>query len=176
MWDYIKPIFAVAVLIVALWLSASCAKNPDTGEYEPDYPTIASATNISAETLSFEGLKWLHQNKPEYVEDTYTDLVSVSVIIGNYADGDVVAGEVVLDAIEIFQRVQARFENLNEPVVNIIIGTVGAISGALNIVITAVPEDAALVLTNLALGLNSGLERYSAWAATQTPEVTGLMP
>ena len=167
-----KRLGIIAVLLISLSLGG-CVKNPDTGEPEPDYPTIASATQAASQSLSFELLKYLHAEKPGEVDQVYSEFVTGITIIQRYADGDITAGETVTSVIEIFQRLQVRFDIPDSPITAFVTGTVAAIAGALNMVLMTVPENATLILTAVGNGLNAGLTDYTAWASAQT---AGVMP
>lgn len=164
--------FTLIICILGLGISG-CAKNPDTGKYEPDYVTIANITKVTSQSLTFELLKYLHEGKPDEVSQAYAEFVTAIAIIQRYADGDITAGETATSVVEIFQRLQARFDIPDSPITSFVTSTVAALSGALNMVLTTVPENASLILTAAGNGLNDGLNQYQAWAGTQT---AGLMP
>jgi len=163
----------IAVLLISLSL-AGCVKNPETGEPEPDYPTIANVTQSASQSLSFELLKYLHANKPDEVNQVYEEFVTGIVIIQRYADGDITAGETVTSVVDIFQTIQERFDIPDSPITAFVTGTVASIAGALNMVLTEIPENAALILTAVGNGLNDGLMDYTAWASAQAG--IGVMP
>lgn len=167
-----KRLGIIAVLLISFSL-AGCVKNPDTGEPEPDYPTIANVTQSASQSLSFELLKYLHTEKPGEVRQVYAEFVTGITIIQRYADGDIAAGETVTSVVEIFQRLQARFDIPDSPITAFVTGTVASIAGALNMVLAEVPDNATLILTAVGNGLNDGLAQYVAWSAA---EAEGVMP
>lgn len=169
-------ILAVTLLVLASFGSQGCVKNPDTGELEPDYPKIAEVTQLSAQNLSSGTLKWLYKEHPEYVEPVYKDFIAIIGIMQSYGDGTVAIGETIQNAIDVFNRVQARISSVGDNIiVELVTSTISSLVGALNIVLTAVDGNAALVLTGLALGAQGGLEDFNAWVATQIAPV-GVNP
>ena len=162
-----KRLSIIALLLISLALG-SCVKNPDTGEPEPDFDTIAGITQATSQSLAFELLKYLHEEKPDEVNQVYEEFVTGITIIQRYADGDVTAGETITSVVDIFQRIQARFDIPDSPITAFITGTVASIAGALNMVLAEVPENATLILTAVGNGLNDGLMDYTAWASAQT--------
>lgn len=168
-----KRLSIIAVLLISVSLTG-CVKNPQTGENEPDFDTIARITQATSQSLAFELLKYLDTNKPGEVNQVYEEFVTGIVIIQRYADGDVTAGETITSVVDIFQTIQARFDIPDSPITAFVTGTVASIAGALNMVLTEIPENAALILTAVGNGLNAGLEDYVAWASAQAG--TGVMP
>ena len=169
----IKRLSIIAVLFVFLF-TAGCVKNPDTGEPEPDFDTIAGITQATSQSLVFELLKYLHEEKPDEVNQVFAEFVTGITIIQRYADGDVTAGETITSVVDIFQTIQERFDIPDSPITAFVTGTVASIAGALNMVLTEIPENAALILTAVGNGLNDGLMDYTAWASAQAG--TGVMP
>lgn len=168
-----KRLSIIAVFLISLGL-AGCVKNPQTGENEPDFDTIAGITQATSQSLVFELLKYLHDEKPGEVNQVYEEFVTGIVIIQRYADGDVTAGETITSVVDIFQTIQARFDIPDSPITAFVTGTVASIAGALNMVLTEIPENAALILTAVGNGLNAGLEDHVAWASAQAG--TEVMP
>lgn len=162
-----KRLSIIAVLFVLLF-AVGCVKNPNTGEPEPDFPTIAGITQATAQSLAFELLKYLDENKPDEVNQVYSEFVTGITIIQRYADGDITAGETVVSVVDIFLRIQERFDIPDSPITVFVTGTVASIAGALNMVIAEVPKNAAQILMAVGNGLNAGLEDYVAWESTQT--------
>lgn len=169
----IKRLSIIAVLLISLALGA-CVKNPNTGEPEPDFPVIAGITQATSQSLAFELLKYLHEEKPDEVNQVFAEFVTGITVIQRYADGDVTAGETITSVVDIFQTIQERFDIPDSPITAFVTGTVASIAGALNMVLTEIPENAALILTAVGNGLNDGLMDYTAWASAQAG--TGVMP
>lgn len=168
-----KRLSIITVLLISLTLGA-CVKNPNTGEPEPDFDTIAGITQATSQSLAFELLKYLHDEKPGEVNQVFAEFVTGITVIQRYADGDVTAGETITSVVDIFQTIQERFDIPDSPITAFVTGTVASIAGALNMVLTEIPENAALILTAVGNGLNDGLMDYTAWASAQAG--TGVMP
>ena len=168
-----KRLSIIAVLLISLTLG-SCVKNPNTGEPEPDFPVIAGITQATSQSLAFELLKYLHEEKPDEVNQVFAEFVTGITVIQRYADGDVTAGETITSVVDIFQTIQERFDIPDSPITAFVTGTVASIAGALNMVLAEIPENATLILTAVGNGLNDGLTDFTAWQASQV--VTGVQP
>ena len=168
-----KRLSIIAVLLISLALGA-CVKNPNTGEPEPDFDTIAGITQATSQSLAFELLKYLHEEKPDEVNQVFAEFVTGITVIQRYADGDVTAGETITSVVDIFQTIQERFDIPDSPITAFVTGTVASIAGALNMVLAEIPENATLILTAVGNGLNDGLTDFTAWQASQV--VTGVQP
>ena len=165
----IKRLSIIAVLLISVTV-AGCVKNPQTGENEPDFDTIAGITQATSQSLVFELLKYLDTNKPGEVNQVYEEFVTGIVIIQRYADGDVTAGETITSVVDIFQRIQERFDIPDSPITAFVTGTVASIAGALNMVLTEIDDNAALILTAIGNGLNDGLVDFNAYVAASSAQ------
>ena len=170
-----KRRFAVILILIPLLAFGGCAKNPDTGKYEVDYEQLADVAQQTARYFSFEGLKYLHEKAPNQVTPAYNSFAALVEIVQRYSDGTIEIGEVAQTAVGIFQQIKNYFPATDTTITNLVAGWVSVLSGTLNLVLTAVPEKVALVLTGIALGFQGGLEDYTAWISAQQP-TAGVMP
>lgn len=162
----------IAVLLVGLSV-AGCARDPDTGKLEPDYPLIADATEKTASTFTFEVLKYLDENEPETVDAVYGDIAALVLVIQAYTNGALEIGDLADTAVAIFERIKERVPEADNFFANAVAGWVTAMRGFLNIAITAIPDNATMIIAGLGNGLNDGLAQYVAWSSV---EVTGVHP
>lgn len=165
----------IAVLLISLSLGG-CARDPNTGEYELDYPAIADATEKTAATFTFEVLKYLDKKNPEIVNEIYGDLATLVLVIQAYTNGALEIGDLADTAVAIFERVKERVPEADNFFANTVAGWVTAMRGFLNIAIAAIPDKATMIIAGLGNGLNAGLNQYAAWsAASQTTAGLGSL-
>lgn len=159
-----KRLSIVAVLFVFLF-TAGCVKNPQTGEYEIDYPVIADAMEETASTFTFDVLKYLDKNEPQIVNEIYGDLAALVLVIQAYTNGVLEIGDLTDTATLIFERVKERVPDADNFFANTVAGWITAMRGFLNIAIAAIPDKATMIIAGLGNGINAGLEDYVAYSA-----------
>lgn len=169
----IKRLGIIAVILISLGL-AGCARDPQSGKLEPDYPAIAAATESTASVFTFEVLKYLDTNNPEIVNEIYGDLAALVLVIQAYTNGVIEIGDLTDTATLIFERVKERVPDADNFFANTVAGWIIAMRGFLNIALTSIPDNATLIIAGMGNGINDGLEDYTAWQAAQV--VTGVQP
>lgn len=168
-----KRLGIIAVLLISFSL-AGCVKNPETGEPEPDYPTIASAAGETASQFTFEVLKYLNDKEPELVNPIFADLAALVLVVQAYTNGAIEVSDLASTAVAIFERVKERVPEADNFFANTVAGWVTAMQGFLNIALIAIPDDATMIIAGIGNGLNDGLNQYTAWKASM--QTAGVMP
>lgn len=163
----IKRLSIIAVLLISLSM-AGCAKNPQTGEYELDYPAIADATEKTAATFTFEVLKYLDEKEPKIVNEVYGDLAALVLVVQAYTNGVLEIGDLTDTATLIFERIKERVPEADNFFANTVANWITAMRGFLNIAIAAIPDKATMIIAGLGNGINGGLEDYVAWNSVES--------
>ncbi len=160
MWDYFKPIAAVALSILLFTiLSTSCAKNIG----QDNVVEVAATLQDVSEFLTVQGIRILESNAPEYVEDVKGDLGEIVLISQFYLDGKVDVGDVSSTIIRVLDRINERFHVIESSNTDLIIGAIQLLSRMVSryIISAALPEEAALYITSFAVGIDNGLRELA---------------
>ena len=149
----------IIMIVLASFYSAGCAVKPN-----PDnVPAIANTIKTSADFIASQGLKFLHDRKPDQVAGAIDDLNSLVAVALLYSDDKVSVSDVVTTVTTALNRLNLRFDLVGGNDSALILATIGFLGNGASFWFTegTLPQDFGIYLNSLALGIQDGIAWYN---------------